>query len=232
MTSTPTATGTPTHTPTVTGTPTHTPTMTGTPPTATPTGTPMATPVHRAYLPLMAKALPTPTATLVSLAIRNGDFEQGHADWSEVSANGYALITVSADLPIPPYAGDWVAWLGGLDNEISTLGQRVTVPVGDSQLSFWMFMNSGDTCGYDWYQTIVDGTVVDEFTLCDDAQTFSWEPRTLDLSAYAGRTVDLELRVTTDDTWRSSLLIDNVAFGAGSGGWRQPRCSAAAGAWR
>ncbi|MCS7040358.1 MAG: hypothetical protein NZP34_12195, partial [Caldilineales bacterium] len=98
----------PTATPSATRPPTATPTPTQ-PPTATPTATPTAA----------STALPT---------VKNGNFEQGNnGDWIEFSSNGFDLI-LSDNLPITPRSGQWIAWLGGLDNEISDLSQPFQLP--------------------------------------------------------------------------------------------------------
>ena len=58
----------------------------------------------------------------------------------------------------------------------------------------------------------MDGVVVEQYALCRSANTPTWAYRVVNLSAYAGRTVALQFRATTDGQLNSNLLIDDVAF--------------------
>lgn len=177
-------------------------------PSPTPTDTPTATPTDT----------PTPTDP-----IQNGDFENGpDGSWMEYSALGYLpLILESSVLPVTPHSGNWAAWLGGADNELSALIQSVTVPSGASTLSFWYWIASQDTvcdASGDLGGVIVHigGTyeVVDAFVLCDATNTGGWVRRTVDLSAYVGQTVDLDIRAETNASLNSNLFIDDVVLGS------------------
>lgn len=167
------------------------------------------------YLPLITiqTSAPTPTEPL-----ENGDFERGPAAWNEYSQRGFELIIQDDGAPVFARSGQWLAWLGGSNNEISVLSQSATVPEEDSTLRFWHWIGSEDVCGYDYGGVVVNygnnSTSVDVFDLCEQTSTNGWQLRTVDLHAYAGLTVEIELRAETDDSLNSNLFIDDVSLGA------------------
>ena len=216
-TATPTATSSPT--------PTVTPTVTGTPPTATPTPTATATFLARAFLPqIMRQNPPTPTPTPTAIPLVNADFEQGPgAGWQEYSLLGYDLIVNDfGDNAITPHSGQWAAWLGGDDNEISYVRQTVSIPTGASILSFWAWIGSEDSCGFDFGGVMVNATVADQFDLCEEASTGGWVRRTVNLGAYTGQNVALQIRAETDSSLNSNLFVDDVALTNAAGTVYQP----------
>ena len=55
-------------------------------------------------------------------------------------------------------------------------------------------------------------TVVDEYVLCSDRNTDGWVGHNVDLTAYAGQSVAVQIRAETDSNLFSSLYVDDVAF--------------------
>jgi hypothetical protein len=145
----------------------------------------------------------------------NGTFEQGpNVGWLVGSLRGYQIILHQDNLPITPYAGNWAAWLGGLHDEIAIIQQTVTVPPQDPTLRFYYLIGSSDVCGYDFGGVIVNGeTVVDAFDLCSTTSSTQWRLRTVNLPQYAGQTIELQIRIETDDLLNSNLFVDNVSLG-------------------
>ena len=159
------------------------------------------------YLPLLTKPP----------AIINGDFESGPVAWGQYSSNGWALIVQSDELLVPPHGGSWAVWLGGDDNEDSIVWQVVAVPTTNSLLRYWIWIASGDNCGYDMAGVVVNmDAVVDAYWLCDANNTGGWIERVIDLGAYAGQTVELDFAAFTDDSINSNLFIDDVSLGLAS----------------
>lgn len=147
------------------------------------------------------------------LPLLNGDFEAGPANWRQSSSHNWPIIVNSNQVEdLPTHSGIWIAWLGGDDNEISLIEQAVTVPADRPFLTYYHGIASGDTCGHDFGKVLVDGVVVEQYALCRSANTPTWAYRVVNLSAYAGRTVALQFRATTDGQLNSNLLIDDVAF--------------------
>jgi hypothetical protein len=146
-------------------------------------------------------------------SVCNGNFEQGATCWTEYSSHGWDII-INSGFPggLTPHSGSWAAWLGGGNNEIAYVQQQVTVPVGSYYLAYYHWIASADTCGYDFGGVLVNGTVVDVYNLCSSQNTNGWVKHVVNLSAYAGQTVTLQIRVETDVSNNSNLFVDDVAF--------------------
>jgi hypothetical protein len=222
--STATPTPTATATPSTTSTPTITPTPTVTP---TPTNTLLPGEVApRAFLPLVvqppssaptATTTPTPTGTAApATALVNPGFEQGPGvGWTAFTSGNYGLI-LNSDFPngVTPHAGAWLAWLGGLDNDAAALEQALTAPAAAPVLRYWAWIVGEDACGDDMAWVLVDGQVVEEFSLCPATATAGWVERSVDLSTFAGAAIVLRIETTTDGQTTSSLFLDDFAFAA------------------
>ena len=205
-TATPTSTSvTTTLSATLTNTPTRTATLVNTL-TSTPSPSPSPTPSATSTLTL------TLSPTLPPCGIHNCGFEQGPTFWAEYSSNGYPLILQDDDLPNYPHGGQWAVWLGGANNEISFVEQSVYVPTDRPYLSYWNWIFSTDYCGYDFAFVRVNGNIAHQYDLCESTQTDDWVLRVINLGAYAGQTVILQVRVETDGTIASSLFVDDFSF--------------------
>lgn len=162
--------------------------------------------VKEVFLPIVMK---TPSGGLV-----NGDFESGPTGWVEYSKNGWDLIFPASILPVTPHGGSWAVWLGGDDDEISYIQQQVTVPASNPYLAYWHWIDSEDFCGYDFGGVIINSTVVDVYNLCSSTNTGGWVKHAVNLSAYAGQSVSLQIRAETDFSLNSNLFVDDVSFQA------------------
>jgi hypothetical protein len=167
------------------------------------------------FLPFLAST--TSQIQSQSQLLPNGGFEQGLASWQEYSLWGLRSIMSKEELPVQPHSGDWAVWLGGAYNEISGIWQTVDVPAGNPILTFYYWIASEDVCGadsgYDLALVSVNlDEVADSFWLCESANTFGWVRRDVDLSAFAGQNVEIDIVVGTDDYLNSNLFIDDVSF--------------------
>jgi Zn-dependent metalloprotease len=208
------ATATPvgsTATPTLTPLPaTATPTRTPVPGTATPTLTPLPATMTPTRTPIPATATPTRTPA-PSSGIVNGGFESGrNVGWAETSSNGYALVGTGAS-----HTGSYRAWLGGANNETDEITQNFTVPVNGGRLYYWYRINSSDACGYDYGYVRANTTTLKTYSLCTSTSMSTWAQDSVSLAAYAGQTITLRFRATTDVSYISSLYVDDVSFTAG-----------------
>lgn len=168
------------------------------PPTPTPTTGPTAT--------------PTPVGV-----IQNGDFEQGHAVWLELSTNNLPIITTNLSITAP-HSGRWAAWLGGSDGEDSLIEQTVTVSKNAPYLSYWHWIDSDEACGFDVAGVIIDNgqgqdpTILDGFWLCTSTATNGWQRRTVDLHSYIGKSITLGFVAGDDPASNpSSWYVDDVS---------------------
>jgi hypothetical protein len=159
------------------------------------------------YLPLVMRSYPQ--------ILMNGDFESGRTAWTEYSTHGFVLIMRRADLPEDPHGGRWAAWLGGYESEISFIEQDVTIQASTPYLAYYHWINSADACGFDFGGVLIDGsTVVDVYNLCGPTNTGGWVKHVVNLSAYIGQTVAVQIRAENDSLYVSNLLVDDVAFQA------------------
>jgi len=194
--------------------PTATPVPTG---TATPTPTGTATPVPS---PTSTATPPPSTCTEI---LSNGGFESGATVWTQSSSRNYQQICTSTSCggAPAPRSGSWMAWQGGGNREVGELRQAITLPAGQSaRLTYYYRISSSDFCGYDYAHTrITDGSntsTLRRFSLCSANRTTGWVKDSIDLSAYAGKTVTLTFRTTTDRTLISSFFVDDVSIVSGS----------------
>jgi len=155
--------------------------------------------------------------SLASAGIVNGDFESGPVGWQEYSYKGWPLILYKDDLPVTPHSGNWAAWLGGDDEETCYISQTVTIPAGNVTLTLWEWIGSEDICNYDFAWVRINNANVSTINLCEDNNTGGWVKRTIGLSAYAGQTVSLQIRVETDGSYISNYFVDDVALSGAAG---------------
>jgi len=166
------------------------------------------------YLPLLVRNVGTGAP---GGAIVNGDFESGRTAWTESSLKGLPIIMESFPSYMTAHSGTWAAWLGGEDDEVSSIGQQITVPNGKSYLTYWHWIDSQDFCGsgsthYDVANVVINGSVVDLYDLCLLMNTGSWTRHVVDLNTYAGQSVSLRIEVKTDVSLNSNLFVDDVSF--------------------
>jgi hypothetical protein len=157
----------------------------------------------------------TTTGSPPSNGIVNGDFETGSTGWTEYSYQGWSII-LNSGFPgsVTPHSGSWVAWLGGDDDEIAYIQQQVTISAGAPYLSYYHWIASEDFCGYDFGEVLINGILVNDYSLCSDNNTGGWVKHSVNLSAYAGQSVTLRIGVETDSAFNSNLFIDDVSLQA------------------
>jgi hypothetical protein len=164
------------------------------------------------YIPLITTQI---TNSTPSGEIPNWNFEKGSMDWTEYSSNGWNLI-VDTILPgITTHSGDWLAWLGGDNNEISYIEQEIVVPNEHTNLNYWVWIDSEDECGadLDFVEIVInESEVIDSFDLCTTTSTNGWEMKQIDLNSYAGKSIDFRIRVQTDGSLPSSIFFEDFKF--------------------
>ena len=128
-----------------------------------------------------------------SLGIVNGDFESGTSGWTEYSTHGWPIIMTSFPGGVTARSGSYAAWLGGDYSDISYVQQPVTISASAPYLVYWHWIASEDICGFDFAGVVVNGIVVDVYDLCSSANTNGWVKHSVNLGAYAGQSVLLQI---------------------------------------
>ncbi len=153
--------------------------------------------------------------------IVNGGFEQGHTGWATYSSKNYDPISNWY-----PYSGRYGAWLVSVNDEEGWVSQTVTLPAARTlQLSYlWSLYteeNPGGAFDLMKVQLLrVDGALVATLAAYnnDSADIWVWNPVTIDLSAYAGQTLQLRFWGKNDANEPSSFFVDDVSIEACDGG--------------
>lgn len=160
----------------------------------------------KAYIPLIS-------CGPVIKELENGDFEAGETGWTQSSRRGLPLI-VKDELPVDPHGGDYLAWLGGANNEMASIQQYAYVHSETPYLVFYYWMYSEEVSGdYDIAKLLVNGA---QFLAPEIEDTNKWVRVAIDLSEYAGQTVSIQFRLRTDTTFTTSWMLDDIRFEAAS----------------
>jgi hypothetical protein len=152
-----------------------------------------------------------PTPTVVPLPpIRNPDFELGdNGDWETYSALSYDTIYTNSGA----HSGDWLAWIGGANNEIGYIQQTMHVPLNQPILTYWGYISSNETvCGNDYVTIFVNSDPIFGYDLCTENNNTSWGQAWVNLNAYRGTSATVQIRVTTNESDLSSLYVDDFEF--------------------
>jgi hypothetical protein len=153
------------------------------------------------------------------IPLANGDFESGLASWI-LSPASVQLIFAEADLPegINPHSGSHVAWLGdhqtpnqGTDYSIT---QNLFIPEFSPILHFWWMTYSAEYCpsNNDVLQILVNNNLIDWWPICRDQNTFTWRQQISVLKMFSGQTVDLTIRMVTNNAYPSEAYLDDYSF--------------------
>jgi hypothetical protein len=140
-------------------------------------------------------------------------FEGGPGSaWGESSSNGWTIVT--GDFP---RSGSYSAWLGGGNNETSAVWQSPAIPATATaaSLTYWYAIISEDWCGYDDGGLEVDGVPVANHTydLCADTATGEYvASASANLLTFAGSAPSIRFEARTDESYVSSLFIDDVVL--------------------
>ncbi|MFI6587347.1 M28 family peptidase, partial [Embleya sp. NPDC050493] len=140
-------------------------------------------------------------------ALQNGGFEQGTANWTQ-SAND---ITNSSQATA--HSGSWYAWMMGYGSTATeTLSQsNISVPANGT-LRLWVKTTTqevGSTV-YDTLKVQVDGTTL--ATYSNVGATGAYVQKSVDLSAYAGRTITLQFAGDEDESATTTFYVDDVSI--------------------
>jgi len=186
------------------------------PPPSPPTPTPspsQITPTHWVYLPVVLKDKGACQQTVC-----NGDFENGSdGSWLISSSNAledFVIVNLS-DYDISNHSGNYAAWLGGDPAEVTTITHHITVPGEATQLDYWYWIDSNDSCGKSKGTVYLGTTPLKTYELCQ--VTSSWTNEKIAIPAnFRGKTLDLIFKAETASDpagiFISSFLLDDVSI--------------------
>ena len=164
---------------------------------------------------------PTETCTTTggggtgSNLLANPGFESGATSWTSSSG----VITNSADGS--PHAGSYYAWLDGYGTtHTDTLSQTVTVPAASkATLSFYLYVATDETgsTAYDKLTVAVTSgsTTTTKATYSNANASSGYVQKTVDLSAYVGKTITLKFTGTEDSSAATNFLVDDTSLTTG-----------------
>ncbi len=145
--------------------------------------------------------------------IRNGGFEAQTEGWAVSSLKGSLVIMHDAYLPpdVLAYAGNYAAWLGGVNDEENGIAQTIAIPTPGAALKFrWRLQSAETDCHNDVLTISINNIVVDSIGLCRSKGTSDWPEYTRSLNGFAGQSVVMQLQVKTNGSLSSNLFVDEV----------------------
>jgi Zn-dependent metalloprotease len=157
----------------------------------------------------------TPPPLTGTNLLRNPGFESGAVLWSATHV-GPGQVPVINDMPGwgAARSGTWAAWLCGRSAEsYDSISQLVTIPAGRrATLSYYVIIGTAEdttTVAYDTLTVRAGSTVLQTLSNLDAGN--SYQLKTVDLSAYAGRTISLTFAGAEDAYAGTSFVLDDLA---------------------
>lgn len=144
--------------------------------------------------------------------LADGGFESG-AGWSIQTTGNYGVLS---DYLV--HQGVRAAYLAGTDSAQDTVSATVTLPANQSaSLNFWWQVHTEEEgSDYDGLTVLVadaSGTPVKSLMALSNVDAVdTWQQSEIDLSEFAGQTIQLQFRAQTDETLSTDFFIDDVAL--------------------
>lgn len=149
--------------------------------------------------------------------IFNSGFEQGpNRLWLEQSP--FALELLVNYGPVLAGSGQYLAWLGGNDDQADRIWQQVLLPNETPLfLNFQYQIRSEEpTCEQDRAAIIVGEWRYKTFTLCQTNETSQWQSVAIRLDPLAGYRAQVKFVSWNDASNTSSFFVDNVQITSGA----------------
>jgi hypothetical protein len=177
----------------------------------------------------------TVTGTGGGVTITDGGFES--ATSTGLSAPGWTVSTnlsnhniIYVNDPSQAHSGNNFAALGGVNNANDSVTQTITIPAGSTStpLTFWVSIDTAETTKttqYDFLYVEIHNTsgtllatplTLSNLNSTSDGNSLGtyFQPTKVDLSAYAGQTIELVFHVTNDRSEPTYFLIDDISVTA------------------
>ncbi len=156
---------------------------------------------------------PAPSGNLVA----NPGFESGASSWTQTSG------VITNDTGASPHAGAYYAWLDGYGAaHTDSVAQTVTVPAASAAtLGFYLRVASDETTTSSAYDTLKvqvtpsGGSTSTLATYSNLDKGTGYVSRSVNLSAYAGKTVTIKFLGVEDSSAATSFLLDDVSLTTG-----------------
>ncbi|WP_328912559.1 MULTISPECIES: putative Ig domain-containing protein [unclassified Streptomyces] len=145
--------------------------------------------------------------------LANPGFESGNTGWTTSSG------VIDNSTGAPAHSGSYKAWLDGYGTtHTDTLAQSVTIPASctNATFTFYVYISTSETStstAYDKLTVQAGSTTLATYSNLN--HTTGYVQKSLDLSSYAGQTVNLKFTGTEDSTLATSFLIDDTAVNVG-----------------
>ncbi|PKV83633.1 M1 family aminopeptidase [Streptomyces sp. TLI_146] len=143
--------------------------------------------------------------------VANGGFESGTSPWSQSQTSVITSRTGQS-----AHGGTTFAWLDGVGStHTDTLSQSVTIPsgCGTATLTFWLHIDTAETTSstaYDKLTAKIGSTTLATYSNLN--KNTGYIQKSLDVSAFAGQTVNLSFTGTEDSSLQTSFVVDDVAL--------------------
>lgn len=165
-------------------------------------------------------------APLAPQLVNDGSFENGPppaSAWTETSSTTCEWIgNFTAAWGVPAYDGTFDYWGGGYcgdtyERSSSSVTQTLTIPAETSLLAFHYIHyrpSADDPVANDFAYVTIDGSEIWSLTSIQAANNYpNWELATIDISAYAGQTVELGFGFTSNADGNVNLT-GNIRYDA------------------
>ena len=159
-------------------------------------------------------AQPANCATLVD----DTAFDSG-SGWQSVTSGSYVVAS-----DFLTYRGAGAAHLAGVDNATDQLFTTLTLPVDKPEvtLTFWWQIHSEEESGeFDSLTVLVTDLAGNALrsllTLGSDSASQQWQQSVLDLSEFAGQSIQLKFLAQTDSSLVTDFFVDDVTVTACGG---------------
>lgn len=147
--------------------------------------------------------------------VANGDMETS-TGWNASTNGTYSLFS---DYLV--HSGAQAAYLAGVDNAVDNLSTGLlALPADQSvELSFWWQLQTEETSsGWDGLTVLVADAAGNPLrvllTLSDANASAVWQQAKLDLSEYAGQSVQIQFKAQTDGSLATDFFIDDLSVTA------------------
>ena len=158
----------------------------------------------------------TPPPTGGNLVLNPG-FESGATSWTQTSG------VITNDASGSPHAGAYYAWLDGYGTaHTDSVAQTVTIPAASTAtLGFYLRVASDETTTTSAYDTLKvqvtpsGGATTTLATYSNLNKGTAYVARSVNLSAYVGKTVTVKLLGVEDSSAATSFLVDDVSLTTG-----------------